>query len=806
MRQMKFPSCELPLATLLVLVVISADLNAAEPVAGRDEPPAVVALDPVVVEGAREATGNGPSKQSVEGVFGDQRKLVDVPRSVTAIGADLIDRAAIVELRDLQRLVPNSYGANTFGASSLPTLRGQFGELYQDGLRRQGGNNGLGLPLSFNSIEQIDVIKGPPPVAFGSSQRVGGFINLAPKRPDLDTSRADIQVQAGSWDRYRQSLDWSQPIKAGQSAVRLSAENRNEGSYYDFVNYRSQSLFTAYRLKPDRDSQLDVGVEYFNVDFADNAGFNRPTQQLIDDGLYITGQGVQADGSTVPAAGSVVSPTGLTRISRRRVFTDPDDRNSAETVIGNLRYERTLDEGFRWVTRALYQHLEREEIARNSFVEIIDGADTFNLRSELSLDTEFPLAAFAAAQTTTFGVEYRFHDILGYSQFTTEADNPIDLTGPIENRRIPLSAAQQARLVELRPGLFVSPGAQYDVDGDGSGDFNTSDTTDSTSHQTGVFVQHSIRPNAAWELLLGARGDWFDVDAGDGAPPPGVTAARDGINRWLKAGNAALLFKPQTDITLFATANYSESTSNSLGGGFVLGAGNEIARENFATESRLYEAGIKWAPANGAWYADLSLFDQTRSLRNRDGSNSGIQTHGAESRIAWTPDRHWFLQVAGSWIDVSFDDSVAFQDSSNVLDAFDDSRPDLVAGTGVGSPSFAVFPASSNRVPGIPRVQASGLLSHETAFGLGVAINALYTSEFPLDYQQTVKIREQITVNASVHWDVKAIATDFRFDVFNLTNEDNFSPVFEGGFFGSTLVFPEQPINVLFSIRHRFSL
>ncbi len=798
---MKIISCERRFAGLFAAVLATSSAQAA------DSPPeTAVALEPVVVEGARDGALDLPTKQKVDGVFGDERALLDVPRSVTTIDAALIDRAAIVELRDLQRLVPNSYGANTFGASSLPTLRGQFGEIYQDGLRRQGGNNGLGLPLSFNAVEQINVVKGPPPVAFGSSQRVGGFVDLTPKRPDLDQSRASVNLQAGSWDRYRQSLDWSQPIESGRSAVRLSAENRTEGSYYDFVHYQSQSLFAAYRLKPDSDSQLDVGFEYFHVDFTDNAGFNRPTQQLIDDGLYVTGQGEQADGSTVPAAGAVVSPTGLTRISRRRVYTDPDDRNSAETVIGNLRYERSLSDGLRWTTRGLYQHLEREEVAQNSFVEIIDGADTVNLRSELGLDTALPLAGFDVAQTTTFGVEYRYHDILGFSQFTTEADNPVDLTGPIANRRIPLSAAQQARLVQLRPGLFVSPGAQYDIDGDGSGDFNTSDSTDSTTHQGGVFIQHAIRPDPRWELLLGARGDWFDVTASDGAPPPGVIAASDGINRWLKAGNAALLFKPQADVTLFATANYSESTSNSLGGGFVLGGGNQIARENFATESRLYEVGVKWAPANGLWYADLSLFDQTRGLRNRDGSNSGIKTHGGETRLSFTPDRHWFLQLAGSWIDVSFDDSVAFQDSSNVLDAFDNSRPDLVAGTGVGSPSFAVFPASSNRVPGIPRVQASGLLNYETAFGLGASINALYTSEFPLDYQQTVKIREQINVNASVHWDVKAIATDFRFDVFNLTNEDNYSPVFEGGFFGSTLVFPEQPINVLFSIRHRFSL
>jgi hypothetical protein len=34
-----------------------------------------------------------------------------------------------------------------------------------------------------------------------------------------------------------------------------------------------------------------------------------------------------------------------------------------------------------------------------------------------------------------------------------------------------------------------------------------------------------------------------------------------------------------------------------------------------------------------------------------------------------------------------------------------------------------------------------------------------------------------------------------RFALNNVTNEKNWRPVFEGGFFGSTLAFPELPIH-----------
>ncbi|XQF91824.1 TonB-dependent receptor plug domain-containing protein (plasmid) [Pseudoalteromonas espejiana] len=63
-------------------------------------------------------------------------------------------------LQDVLAVSPNTYSASGFGAPSLPTIRGQLGELFQDGTRRQAGNNGFGVPLSFNSVEQIDVVKG----------------------------------------------------------------------------------------------------------------------------------------------------------------------------------------------------------------------------------------------------------------------------------------------------------------------------------------------------------------------------------------------------------------------------------------------------------------------------------------------------------------------------------------------------------------------------------------------------------------------------------------------------------------------
>ena len=71
-------------------------------------------------------------------------------------------------------------------------------------------------------LARVAAERGAAPVVLGATQRVGGFLELALKRPDLDTRRGEVRVQGGSWDRFRQQLDYSTPIVNGVSALRLA--------------------------------------------------------------------------------------------------------------------------------------------------------------------------------------------------------------------------------------------------------------------------------------------------------------------------------------------------------------------------------------------------------------------------------------------------------------------------------------------------------------------------------------------------------------------------------------------------------
>jgi len=742
-----------------------------------------------------KSQGLSVKNETIDGPFGDNLALQDIARSVTPISSELIEQLNITTLQDVLAVSPNTYSASGFGAPSLPTIRGQLGELFQDGTRRQAGNNGFGVPLSFNSIEQIDVVKGAPPVLFGSSQRNGGFVNLHSKQASTDESKGKASLSAGRWDQYSAQIDFTAPIIKDKVGFRVSYEHLDHGSYYDYSGTKSDSLFAALRILPDDKSSWDINFELYQVEFTDNAGINRPTQALIDHGLYITGQGVQANGSTVPAPGSIVSPTGLVNIDRSTVLTDPDNQNEATTYLIHSIYKRELSANASIKNISYFQHLQREEIAQNSFVEIIDGADTAQNRTELTY-------RWNSDQQTIFAFDVRYNKVLGYSQFTTEADLPIDLTGPLSNRRIPLTDAQKARLVELRPGVFVSPGAQYDINNDGNGDFNLSDTTDSRSWQTGFAIQQDSDWTDKFHTSVGYRVDYYDVEARDPIAPQGQTAASDSINDTLQSGQVSFNYKLNVDFTGYGAASYNEATSNSMAGGNVLGGGNVISAQNFATENTLVEFGLKYAPTNSDWYADGALFSQRRSLRNRDGSNTGIRTTGFESQVFYDAYPYW-LSAGYSYIDARYDNSASSQDSAQVADAFDNSRPDIIAGTGVGAPSFTPFSPSNSQVQGIPEQSFSFNGNYSINSKWQTGFSGLYTKSYPLDFLQTVKIRDQYTLNINTSYAFTP-STKLRLDVNNITNQKNWRPVFEGGYFGATLAFPELPINAKLTLTHKF--
>lgn len=283
---------------ILYTFVLAILLNAATQ-------PAAAQLDTAVAEGpiteleafiVRESTayaagGIEPQSRTVSGLFNTDKTIIEIPRSVTLLTPEHMDLLQIDDLRSLSKFGAGTQLINHYGVTGTPILRGAKGATLLNGMVRSFNLNEM--PLSFGSSEALDIVKGPTPPNI-SPTHVGGFVNLVPKQPFFDKHRGSIEFTLGSHQQYRTLLDYGGPVMLGNrpSAFRVSLTFNREGSYYDRLRNDFESAYASIKTDLTPGITAFAGFEYFHYQSSENAGWNRVTQDLIDNGNYIIGEPV----------------------------------------------------------------------------------------------------------------------------------------------------------------------------------------------------------------------------------------------------------------------------------------------------------------------------------------------------------------------------------------------------------------------------------------------------------------------------------------------------------------------------------
>ena len=105
-------------------------------------------------------------------------------------------------------------------------------------------SNGNGLPVNFNSVESVNIVKGPATAIFGASQYIGGYADLITKRPVFDSAKGYVSATVGSYDSYRWTFDYNVPVSK-TTAYRISYSGEDAGSYYTDGYKKTQTLYAA---------------------------------------------------------------------------------------------------------------------------------------------------------------------------------------------------------------------------------------------------------------------------------------------------------------------------------------------------------------------------------------------------------------------------------------------------------------------------------------------------------------------------------------------------------------------------------
>ena len=192
-----------------------------------------------------------------------EQTLQSLPVAVSVVSQSALDEAQVLDIKDLQSLVP-SLRVSQLQASGNTTfiIRG-FGNgannagiepsvaVYIDGVYRSRAAAAL---ADFPNLERIEVIKGPQSTLFGKNASAG-VINVVTAKPNLDETAGSVSVTAGDYSQLILKGDVSGPLSDTVGFSLSGSYNQRDGYYENLTTggelneinrsgVRGQLLFT----------------------------------------------------------------------------------------------------------------------------------------------------------------------------------------------------------------------------------------------------------------------------------------------------------------------------------------------------------------------------------------------------------------------------------------------------------------------------------------------------------------------------------------------------------------------------------
>lgn len=204
----------------------------------------------------------------------------DVPLSVTAWGAEAIERVKPTTLRDFDALAPNVYiGMNTAGpGASALYIRGigyadiEKSQSPQVGVIVDGIQMGssTGQLIDTFDVESIEINRGPQGVLFGKNT-IGGNIVVNRVKPEFNEFGINASAELGNFDSETFKVRVNVPLVDETLALKIGAISREREGYYDNLTLGQtagdidfQSFTTALRWLPTEN--FEVLMTYDNID------------------------------------------------------------------------------------------------------------------------------------------------------------------------------------------------------------------------------------------------------------------------------------------------------------------------------------------------------------------------------------------------------------------------------------------------------------------------------------------------------------------------------------------------------------
>ncbi len=814
---------------LLTLGMLLSATTAFAPTAWSEEE----VIEEVVVIGDL----NSLPGEDVKSIFGFNKSILETPRSVSTISEELMDRMNMQDIDELVTVSPGSFTQSFFGVAGGLDVRGTPGETYFRGVRRL--DNPGNYPTPIGASDRVDIVRGPASPIYGPS-KIGGYLNFNPKSARIEETGAYIEENEGamaytlgSWNKSVLTAEVGGPAEfAGKPmGFYLYGEIEDSDSYYANAPGVEQTLVQAsFDMDLNDTIQIQFGGMYHDYAGAQNAGWNRISQDLIDNGTYITGSpapldtngdgsishqefDVDGDGFTdlnpfaFWAGGTVgnTTPSTLTYDDFSFFFTDADLLALTNPGTATLDPDRTLiasDDRLENTVTTLYFDIiagleSGWEIKNQLFYEEYENLnenaygfsqfhDAYVIEEKLVFSKTYTLDGLIASVQLSPSIRYT--DFEHGDDYTNEYFGRRDLTGP--------STALDRRLLATR------------ID------------DDYTEYYIGEYTNVGLAflTDLSWEngvsLLIGARHDRIDMESRQPVEKLLLASSNnfctDGSCIDVSADNdvsgnswTISLSYEIANSGIIPYVTISEQATVIAGQGAELTVSNVASGEAFDS-SELTEFGVKGELLeDGRLYFSLSHYEQERTDFSAQSivTNQAVNTEGTEFEVRWAVNESLF--VGATYTDVEAINLSSLDGGSRFsffgVEDLPLVAPELLLGGQVAGPVNVA--ASGGRRAGMPENIYS--LYGTYLFDNGLTISASMTdvdSAFS-GFSNSIKLPAYTLYNMTVGWE----SEQWKFSLTgkNLTDERYFRANFPN-LFGSTIVLPELPRHFVARAQYSF--
>ena len=746
----------------------------AAPAASGEDP-----LEEVVIHGIKRGELVLPTTVTSTSAYGLDLGVMDTPRNNTELSKAQLDALNVQNPGGFSYLTSSSYTDASFGVPNVPRIRGQYADMFFNGMRDSFTANGYGGPVSFNSVDSIDITKGPASVQAGPGQGVGGAIDISTKLPTLTKFATSVEVEGDSQQKRRIVLDVGGPLTAGV-AGRVSFTSDDSGSYYDSMYFHQQSLYAVLLADLTPRYSIQLNGEVVDSRYRENDGVNRVNQALIDNGTYLTG------GAAGPLSnfGTPVYLGGTTQLNDSTII-DASPGTGAHALHANAQLIQTFKaaDNVTIVNNTFYDYLNRYNITEDYFADTSKGSYTL----ENKTDFKVKFGTGSVNHDVDAGFTYRYAHVEDIQNFLNEPVMSYDLSQSASTWVFPASL-QAAGGAVLFNAAFNKP--EWGIPGRNSGALNASII--SNLQDAALFLEHRIQFSPQWSLLYGLREDVVQLNEADPLGGPGLYNGlpQQESTSWygLHNGNISLVYSPSSHVSAYLTYNNAQYVDPNSNDGAVGTFGLNPAT-TLRQDTLLEEAGVKFDLLDKALFVSTAIFKQQRAVPTGQGNIDRSLAHirGAEVELNYQPNPHFFATASYSYLHTTLDTPASFW--------YYPAQPGLnYDGAGV----LAVFqPNQTFQDPGVPRHLFNVLANYKHESGFGAQANlqvtgpvettqsgylnvAASSSYLPVPayivanggYYQSPVIPWQYTLNTALFYSFKQHYT-VKFSIYNLTDRHN---------------------------------